>query len=336
MPDFAPPITKKTLTVPRGFNYTYYTSPPSLGKPTILLCHGWPDEAKLWAPVVNDHLLPSGYGIIVPDLLGYSGTSKPRHHSAYAMDLMASDLTALLDAESISQVVVLGHDWGSALAQRFYLFHPDRVAGLVTVNVAYISPLETPFDIAAGCDATQKAFGYGAFWYWELFGADDGPQVLGEHPETIYGVCHEDPKHWFETFCRKGGMRAAVTGSGRREVLPYAAGQPEEEFVQRMRRDGFEGPQNWYRAWLDPEVGFAAEKKIKEENRVVKVPYLHWGGRQDWVCRPEAIEDPKGKGLVPKLTEVVREGGHWAFLALPDVFGNDLVKWLDETFKREA
>ena len=330
MTAFDKKVTKKTITVPRGYTYTYYVSSASGSKPTILLCHGWPDTAHLWTNVVNNHLLPAGYGVVVPDLLGYDGTSKPTDKAEYTMDLMSADLVAILDAESLQTVVSLGHDWGAGMAQRFYNFYPSRTSGLVLLNVGYIAPMTGPFDLDAVLELTQKIFGYGTYWYWKLFTAEDGPQVLNSHPESVYDICHADPETWLQTFCKPDGFRNFVTNGQTQPVQAYAEGKSRDDFVQRMSRDGFEGPQCWYKAWVN--LGHEADQKISKDAVVVNVPCLFWGGKDDKVCRPEALEDPKSKGLLPHLTTNVREGGHWAFLATPDVFGKDLTNWLDQTY----
>ena len=54
-------LNKKSLRVTRGFTYTYYSSPAKPGRPTLLLCHGWPDEAALWSDLITSHLAPHGY-----------------------------------------------------------------------------------------------------------------------------------------------------------------------------------------------------------------------------------------------------------------------------------
>jgi soluble epoxide hydrolase / lipid-phosphate phosphatase len=73
------------------------------------------------------YLQPAGYGVVAVDDLGYAGSSKPADSASYALNLMARDLCEILDAENLDQVISLGHDWGSILAQRLYNFHPERV-----------------------------------------------------------------------------------------------------------------------------------------------------------------------------------------------------------------
>ena len=55
---------------------------------------------------------------IIPDLLGFGGTSKPTDPQMYAYDLMAQDLVDILDHEGFDKVVSIGHVHGSGLAAR--------------------------------------------------------------------------------------------------------------------------------------------------------------------------------------------------------------------------
>ena len=105
-------LRKKTLTTTRSLQYTYYVSPPSNPHlPTVLLLHGWPDNAHLWSDLISNHLLPAGYGVLAPDCLGYSGTSKPITTSSYNSEGMSADLCEILDAEDLPKVISSGHDW---------------------------------------------------------------------------------------------------------------------------------------------------------------------------------------------------------------------------------
>jgi soluble epoxide hydrolase/lipid-phosphate phosphatase len=105
-------LRKKALTTTRSLQYTYYVSPPSNPNlPTVLLLHGWPDDAHLWSDLISKHLLPAGYGVLAPDCLGYSGTSKPTTTSSYNSEGMSADLCEILDAEDLLKVISLGHDW---------------------------------------------------------------------------------------------------------------------------------------------------------------------------------------------------------------------------------
>src|SRR4051812_49284682 len=129
-------LEKKTFTTSRKLTYTYYNTPnPSTSQnPTILLLHGWPDDAHLFEKIVPV-LLQTDYPLLIPDLLGYGETSKPTDMSLYNYRDMSADLVEILKSEKITQVICAGHDWGAGVASYFFLFYPHLVAGLILLSV---------------------------------------------------------------------------------------------------------------------------------------------------------------------------------------------------------
>lgn len=104
----------KDLITSRGLTYHYYFSPPKPSKPTLVLLHGFPSLSHDWDKVVA-HFQPLGYGLIVPDLLGYGGTSKPADPKAYKHSLMSKDIVDIVDHEGIDKAIAVGHDWCACL-----------------------------------------------------------------------------------------------------------------------------------------------------------------------------------------------------------------------------
>jgi soluble epoxide hydrolase / lipid-phosphate phosphatase len=324
-------VSKKTLQT--RYEYTYYVAAPQPGKPTILLLHGWPDSAREWVDVVNDYLLPAGYGIICPDILGFGESSQPRDHDQYAFHLIAADLVAIMDAEGVSEAVAMGHDVGSSLVSRLYHHHPTRVIGLVTVSLGYFPPATEPFSVDKVNEATTKAFGYGTFHYWNFFTAPDASDILNKHLDSLYDALHDAPKTWLQTMCAPSGMRDFIVNDRAATKLEkYATSAHRDEFIARMTRDGFAGPQCYYTA-LTSNTQYESDKQIPPENARVDKPVLFWGGNQDLVCRPELIQGPRDAGLLPNLTVKSVDGGHWALLAQPERFGEDVLNWLKENIR---
>jgi soluble epoxide hydrolase / lipid-phosphate phosphatase len=100
----------KDATTSRGLIYHYYFSPAQASKPTLLFCHGFPSTARDWRYIVP-HFENQGYGVVVPDMLGYGGTDKPTDPAAYVGSAIVKDLVDILDSEGIQKVVAIGHDW---------------------------------------------------------------------------------------------------------------------------------------------------------------------------------------------------------------------------------
>jgi soluble epoxide hydrolase/lipid-phosphate phosphatase len=243
---------------------------------------------------------------------------------------MATDLVELLDHEKIAKVVSVGHDWGSNSAQRVYLWHPERVVGLLTLNVPYMPP-SGPSDLPEALDMMEKHFGAPLLAYWELFTAPDGAEVIEAHLESMYDSLFGAPEDWMEQlFCRRGAYRAFLLNDGRQELRPFAK-DPEfkERWLARFKRDGFKGPLNWYHAMKD-NLNWDAEKDIPPERLVINVPVLHIGATQDAVCRMEMIYGPKQAGQLPDLVIEEVVSGHWQTYEVPEKTGPLMAKWLKE------
>lgn len=57
-------------------------------------------------------LTSRGFGVLLPELLGYGETDKPENVEAYAFNPMCRQIAAILDKEGVAKVVGLGHDFG--------------------------------------------------------------------------------------------------------------------------------------------------------------------------------------------------------------------------------
>lgn len=98
--------------------------------------YGWRYQIGPW--------VKRGWRVIVPDTLGYGGTSKPTELSKYSTRSICRELIELLDFNDVHhKVVVVGHDWGSEIAWRFCLWHPERVRMVVgSVALSHSSRME--------------------------------------------------------------------------------------------------------------------------------------------------------------------------------------------------
>jgi len=108
--------------------YDYGTGTP------VLFIHGFPDSKYLWRHQVQA-IADAGYRVIVPDLLGYGGASKPAEVSAYALPNILDDLIGLLDALSIDKVHIVGHDWGGTVAWLLAGNFPERGISVTGMTV---------------------------------------------------------------------------------------------------------------------------------------------------------------------------------------------------------
>ena len=124
------------------------------GDPIVLL-HGNPTSSYLWRNVIPE-LMASGR-VIAPDLIGQGDSEKlsvsegpGRYTFEVAYEYLAG-LLSELDAEQ--NVVLVGHDWGSALGFHWARIHPDLVRG-----IAYMEALVSPVQWSEWPEAARGIF----------------------------------------------------------------------------------------------------------------------------------------------------------------------------------
>ena len=103
--------------------------------PAIVLLHGFPESHRTWRHQIPE--LAKTHFVIAPDQRGFARSSKPDGAENYTPDKTVGDLLALADHFGKDRFVLVGHDWGCAIALMAALQHPDRVERLVIVNAPH-------------------------------------------------------------------------------------------------------------------------------------------------------------------------------------------------------
>ncbi len=101
------------------------------GVPMVLL-HGHGNEAHLWDDFVL--CVAPHYRVIAVDQRGH-GDSDWDPEGRYDIDSMADDLEAITDALGIDRFVLIGFSMGGRVSMTFGGRHPERLAGLVLVDI---------------------------------------------------------------------------------------------------------------------------------------------------------------------------------------------------------
>lgn len=70
--------------------------------------------------------------VIVPDPRGAGKSDRPDQR--YSAKLLASDIHAVVEAESVEKLVLVGYSMGGLIAQKFLNDHPEKVSKLVLMN----------------------------------------------------------------------------------------------------------------------------------------------------------------------------------------------------------
>ena len=101
----------------------------------LVLLHGNPGSSHEWRKVLPR--LGDGRSL-APDLIGMGRSGKP--DITYSFADHARYLDAWFDALGLDRVVLIGHDWGGALAFDWAARHPERVLGIAFLE-AIVKPM---------------------------------------------------------------------------------------------------------------------------------------------------------------------------------------------------
>lgn len=104
--------------------------------PLVILLHGFPEFWWGWRRQIAP-LVEAGYRVWVPDQRGYNLSDKPSQISEYRLDKLAEDIVGLVEAAGVKEAVIVGHDWGAAVAWRLAGQAPQVVKKLVIMNVPH-------------------------------------------------------------------------------------------------------------------------------------------------------------------------------------------------------
>jgi soluble epoxide hydrolase/lipid-phosphate phosphatase len=188
MAHIAFPKNAKTFSVPSSSTtYSYLHIPPSSSKSTILFLHGFPSSSYDWRHQIS-HFSSLGYGVLVPDLLGYGATDKPAAPDAYKGKKMATEVADILDHEKLDKVHSVGHDFGSHLLSRLVNYFPGRLHSCTFISAPYAVPGQ-PFDLDAIKEITEKAIGFEKLGYMRFMDRDDSAAILEAHVSEAAIFC---------------------------------------------------------------------------------------------------------------------------------------------------
>ncbi len=103
--------------------------------PLMLLLHGFPEFWYSWR-----HIIPAfaqAFQVVALDLRGYNDSDKPSESSAYVMDELVKDVAGVISGLGHESCILVGHDWGGAIAWNFAYAHPHQVEKLIVLNIPH-------------------------------------------------------------------------------------------------------------------------------------------------------------------------------------------------------
>ncbi|CAF1945478.1 unnamed protein product [Rotaria magnacalcarata] len=316
-------LKTQNYRVTNDINYEYIhvkaSDNSSNSKATFLFLHGFPSSLHCWRHQI-EHFSKQGYGCIAPNLMGYGKTYSPLDKDEYKIKSMVDHIIALLDHLHLEKVFVIGHDWGSRLANRFTLYHPERTLGLVLISVGYDAP--AIFDLDRSLVALNTAFGYPTLGYWKFLNSDDAAVIIETNAESFMDLTFtSNPLQWKTDFAPIGKMRDWVIHGRRTSRASYMT-QDDYKIIHQSIAEGMQPKLNWYKAAI-ANIDWDDVKNIDPR---INRPVLFIGGTQDYVCIIDAFAGQKK--YIADLKVVQLETSHWVMEEKPNEVNRVIDEWV--------
>jgi 3-oxoadipate enol-lactonase len=123
--------SEELATVEAGDGTSIYYETWGRGEP-LLLISGLATDLRIWA--CQRLVFGRRFRCIALDNRGSGRSDKPP--GPYTLEQMAADAVAVLDAEGVDRVHVIGHSMGSYIAQVMAVEHPERLRSLTLAGTA--------------------------------------------------------------------------------------------------------------------------------------------------------------------------------------------------------
>lgn len=249
----------------------------------VLLLHGWPDDATTW-DAVSSWLQDRNLHLIAPYLRGFGPTTFRNGKALRTANgaVLAMDAIKLMDGLGIEKFSVVGHDWGSNIAEGLAIGWPRRVDRMALLSsLPRMGGLKTP--------SFRQAQRY---WYHWFMATKRGEEAISKDPHGFARIQWENwaPDGWFDEVTFDAVAKSfdnpdwvAVTLHSYR--VRWGGAEPDPASV-----------------WLEDRI---------RETQSLSLPTVYFQGMEDGVNPGELSEDLHKKFSGPFDRIVLQNVGHF-------------------------
>jgi len=270
----------------------HYAHAGDPGRPLMLFLHGFPEFWYAWHAQLRE--FGRDHFAVAPDTRGATRSDKPGTLPDYRAQAIVADLVELVQALGYRQCVLVGHDWGGALAFAMAIARPDMVRRLVILNAVH------PWTFARELCHNQKQIDASA--YMNRFRQSDAAAtLLADDCAWLRGMLADHDGHaprWFDAETAARYIAAWTQPGAITAALNYYRASPLHPAT-------------------DTEPG-ACAVTIDPATVQVTMPTLVLWGEQDRHLLPGCLHDLER--VVPDLrVQYLPDASHWIVHEQPDV-----------------
>ncbi|KAF8234313.1 alpha/beta-hydrolase [Tricholoma matsutake] len=315
----------KELKVDRGFNYRYYFSPPTDGKPILLFLHGFPSSSHDWVRQI-EHFQPRGYGILAPDMLGSGRTDRPLDINAFRTNPMAKDIIDILNEEKIKKVVGVAHDFGCATLSRLALLSPDRFIAFGWLAVSFQEPLAAKFDLKQVMAHYKQLFGREILAYWEFFNRKDSSGIIEKNIDSFIQLLYpRNTDDWYTYMATPGKTAEWLENNMKPGFAEYLTKNDIDIIRQEILDGGISSALNYYKAIIQ-NIGFEDSLNFNR-SWVIEQPCFFAAAHNDPICSPVRLQ-PMMERHAKDLKIIDCYTGHWLHFEASHQLNDEFEAWL--------
>ena len=126
----------------------------------LIFLHGFPEFWYSWRHQIPE--FASDHKVVAPDLRGYNDSDKPSDRSAYIMAEFVQDIKGLIEGLGYDRCILVGHDWGGAIAWNFAYAYPQMLEKLIILNLPH------PAKFAEGLRSPQQLLRSSYIFFFQI------------------------------------------------------------------------------------------------------------------------------------------------------------------------
>lgn len=108
--------------------------------PLVVMIHGFPDFWYTWRDQIP--ALAENHQVVAIDQRGYNKSDQPEGVENYAMPKLVDDVAAVIEHFGKEKAIIVGHDWGGAVAWNFAMMKPEMTDKLIVCNLPHLHGLQ--------------------------------------------------------------------------------------------------------------------------------------------------------------------------------------------------
>jgi len=126
----------------------------------MLMLHGFPEFWYSWRYQIPE--FAEDFKVVALDLRGYNDSDKPEDKSAYVINEFVKDVEGVIKGLGYDRCILVGHDWGGAIAWNFAYTHPEMLERLIILNLPH------PAKFSQGLRTLQQLLRSSYIFFFQL------------------------------------------------------------------------------------------------------------------------------------------------------------------------